>query len=101
MNDRTLIDRPELERQLATRVGWQLEPAGGAIHRTLTFPDFETAFAFMTRVALAAEREGHHPEWTNTYNRVHIRLWTHDRGGVTALDLRLADAVDRAAGLLS
>lgn len=99
--DRTLLDRPELERDLSKRVGWELDPSGGSIHRSLTFPDFSSAFAFMTRVALAAERLEHHPEWANTYNRVHIRLWTHDKGGVTGLDLALADAIDQAAGLLT
>ncbi|MBL0034311.1 MAG: 4a-hydroxytetrahydrobiopterin dehydratase [Flavobacteriales bacterium] len=63
--------------------------------RTLKFADFSEAFAFMTRVALVAERMGHHPEWSNVYNKVHIALSTHDAGDrVTEKDLRLAEAIN-------
>lgn len=67
-----------------------------ALHGEFRFPDFTTAFAFMTEVAFAAEAANHHPEWTNVYNRVSIRLTTHDAGNtVTDKDHRLAAAVDK------
>lgn len=68
----------------------------GKLYRTFRFRDFSEAFAFMVRVALVAERMGHHPEWTNVYNTVDIALSTHDAGGVvTAKDHALAAAIDR------
>ena len=67
----------------------------GALHRDFGFADFSAAFAFMTRVALIAERMDHHPEWSNVYNRVHIVLTTHDEGNtVTDLDRQMAAAID-------
>lgn len=73
--------------------------AQGALSRTFRFADFSEAFAFMTRVALLAEQHGHHPEWTNVWNTVTIRLSTHDAGNaVTEKDHRLAAAIDRLAG---
>jgi len=71
----------------------------GALHRTFQFPDFSAAFAFMTRVALLAEKMAHHPTWTNVYNKVEISLSTHDAGDtVTAKDHRLAAAIDSLVG---
>lgn len=68
----------------------------GALHREFVFADFSEAFAFMTRVAMLAEAAGHHPDWSNSWNRVRISLTTHDQGSVvTDLDRRLADAIDR------
>lgn len=73
--------------------------ADNKLQRTFTFKDFSEAFAFMARVALAAERMGHHPEWTNVYNTVEIKLSTHDAGGkVTEKDHELARAIDAIAG---
>lgn len=69
-----------------------------AIRREFRFADFTEAFAFMTRVALTAERMNHHPEWTNVWNRVAVTLSTHDAGGVTHRDIDLARAIDGAAG---
>lgn len=67
----------------------------GALHRSFKFPDFSAAFAFMTQVALLAEKMGHHPTWSNTYDTVEIRLSTHDAGDiVTDKDHRLAAAID-------
>lgn len=67
----------------------------GALHRTFRFKDFSAAFAFMTRVALLAEKMDHHPTWTNVYDRVDISLSTHDAGHtVTKRDLRMAEAID-------
>ncbi|ESQ84830.1 hypothetical protein AEAC466_07165 [Asticcacaulis sp. AC466] len=78
---------------------WGLEPGGLAITRHLEFKDFKTAFAFMTEVAEAADRLDHHPEWSNVYNRVSIRLTTHDSNGLTASDIALARDIDAAAGV--
>ncbi len=72
--------------------GWTEE--GGALRRRLTFTDFSEAFAFMTRVALLAEKMNHHPEWTNVWNRVSVTLSTHDAGGLTERDVELARAMD-------
>ncbi|MDE2516736.1 MAG: 4a-hydroxytetrahydrobiopterin dehydratase [Rhodospirillales bacterium] len=76
---------------------WQVAPDGKTIMRRFRFADFSTAFAFMTRVALLAEAQQHHPDWSNVYDRVEIRLSTHDAGGLTARDLRLARAIDALA----
>ena len=72
--------------------GWQL--IDGRLHRELDFADFAEAFAFMGRVAAEAERLGHHPDWSNSWNRVVIDLVSHDAGEVTARDLELAQAID-------
>jgi 4a-hydroxytetrahydrobiopterin dehydratase len=72
--------------------------ANGKLHRTFRFKDFSEAFAFMTRVALAAEKMNHHPEWINVYNTVSILLSTHDAGGtITDKDRKLAEAIDAIA----
>lgn len=76
---------------------WTLEPGGKAIRRSLTFPDFAAAFGFMARIALVAEKADHHPEWSNVWNRVDVRLTTHDAGGLTPRDFALAAAIDAAA----
>ncbi|MEO1104899.1 MAG: 4a-hydroxytetrahydrobiopterin dehydratase [Pseudomonadota bacterium] len=76
---------------------WTLEADGKAITRTIKFDDFVSAFAFMTKIAIAAEKADHHPEWSNVYNRVSIRLTTHDAGGLTDKDTALAKIIDAAA----
>lgn len=73
---------------------WSLDLKRDAITRTLKFADFSQAFAFMTRVALLAEKADHHPEWHNVYNQVTITLTTHSAGGLTQKDLDLAKAID-------
>ena len=73
---------------------WTSVDGRDAIARTFTFKDFNAAFGFMARVALMAERMDHHPEWFNVYNRVEVVLATHDAGGVTELDVRLAQFMD-------
>jgi 4a-hydroxytetrahydrobiopterin dehydratase len=78
--------------------GWRLVEGRDAIARTFTFKDFNAAFGFMTRVALVAERMDHHPEWVNVWNRVEVTLSSHDAGGLTERDLKLAEAMDRIAG---
>ena len=84
---------------LAQLPGWQLEPRRPALVRQFVFSDFSAAFAFMTRVALLAERMNHHPEWFNVYNRVDVTLSTHDADGVTELDVQLAQFMDGVAGV--
>lgn len=74
--------------------GWTEVKGRDAIRKTFKFPDFNAAFAFMTRVALKAEQLDHHPEWSNVYNKVDITLSTHDAGGVTELDAALAKFID-------
>lgn len=83
---------------MAQLAGWQAAADGrDAITKTFKFKDFNAAFGFMTRVALAAEKLDHHPEWFNVYNRVDVLLATHDADGVTALDVTLAKIMDEAA----
>ena len=74
---------------------WSL--VNGKLRRELRFADFVAAFGFMTQVALAAEAMGHHPEWSNVWNRVVVELTTHDTGGLSDLDLRLAQRIDQIA----
>lgn len=83
---------------VADLTGWRVAAGDRpAISRSLRFADFNTAFGFMTRVALTADRMNHHPEWSNVYDRVEILLTTHDAGGVTDLDLQLARFINDAA----
>jgi 4a-hydroxytetrahydrobiopterin dehydratase len=82
---------------LAGLPGWTYD-SSGSIARSFTFKTFSDAFAFMTRVALAAEKAGHHPDWSNSYNKVEITLSTHDAGGLTEKDIALAKAIDGMAG---
>lgn len=77
--------------------GWSLSDDGKALERSYRFKDFAEAFAFLTRVAMHAEKVDHHPEFTNIWNRVDFRLTTHDAGGVTDRDLKLAEAIDGIA----
>jgi 4a-hydroxytetrahydrobiopterin dehydratase len=84
----------EIEAGLAGLPGWKV--AGGKLHRELAFADFVQAFGFMTRCALLAEKRDHHPEWSNVWNKVVIDLVTHDAGGITAKDIELAQAMEKA-----
>ncbi|MGE5952840.1 MAG: 4a-hydroxytetrahydrobiopterin dehydratase [Qipengyuania vulgaris] len=77
--------------------GWSEERGGKALVRSITFKNFSEAFAFLTRVAMHAEKVDHHPEFTNVWNRVDFRLTTHDTGGVTDRDVKLAEAINRLA----
>ncbi len=78
--------------------GWSAVDGRDAIARTFRFADFNQAFGWMTRVAMAAEKLDHHPEWFNVYSRVEVVLSTHDADGVTELDVTLAHLMDAAAG---
>jgi 4a-hydroxytetrahydrobiopterin dehydratase len=89
----------EIDADLAAK-GWQLSPAGDGIEKSFTFAGFTQAMAFMAVVAVRAEKANHHPEWRNVYNRVEVRLTSHDVGGLTGRDLSLAHAMERAADYL-
>jgi 4a-hydroxytetrahydrobiopterin dehydratase len=78
-------------------VGWRAAEGRDAIVKTFRFEDFAAAFAWMSRIALTAEKLDHHPEWINVYSRVEVTLATHDAGGVTELDVKLAKLMDAAA----
>jgi 4a-hydroxytetrahydrobiopterin dehydratase len=88
------LDKQQALPLLATLPQWQFEEARGAITREFRFTDFAHAFAFMTQIALAAEKRDHHPDWSNVYNRVSITLTTHDAGGLTQRDIDLARLID-------
>ena len=77
--------------------GWALSGDGKALERSYRFKDFSEAFAFLTRVAMHAEKVDHHPEFTSVWNRVDFRLTTHDADGVTERDVKLAEVIDRLA----
>jgi len=77
--------------------GWSEVAGREAITKKFIFKDFNQAFGFMTRAALVAEKMDHHPEWFNVYKTVDVTLFTHDAGGVTELDVKLAEAMDRLA----
>ena len=87
----------ELAAALGGLAGWSEAEDRDAIRKTFRFADFNTAFAFMTRVAMMAEKMDHHPEWLNVYDRVEVTLSTHEAGGVTERDIRLARFMDAAA----
>jgi len=78
--------------------GWSTSADAKALERTFRFKDFSEAFAFLTRVAMHAEKVDHHPEFTNVWNKVEFRLTTHDTGGVTERDIKLAEAINGLAG---
>ena len=88
----------ERGRALAELPGWTWDEVRSGIARGFRFADFGEAFAFMTRIALAAEKADHHPDWSNSWNRVDIFLTTHSDGGLTAKDVALARLIDEAAG---
>ncbi len=83
---------------LAKLTGWAEVKGRDAITKTFVFKDFNQAFGFMTRAALVAEKMDHHPEWFNVYKTVEVTLSTHDAGGVTELDVKLAQTMDKLAG---
>ena len=85
------LEESEIQRRLAETPGWQLQD--NSLARDFRFATFVDAFAFMTAVALVAERMNHHPDWSNVYNTVKIRLSTHDAGGISDKDFELASAI--------
>ena len=88
----------ERKAALAELPGWSAVEGRDAITRTYQFKDFNEAFGWMSRVALIAEKMDHHPEWFNVWNRVEVTLSTHDAGGLTARDTKLAKKMDQLAG---
>lgn len=92
----TILSDAERAAALAGLAGWSFDAGRNGIVKSFKFADFAEAFAFMTRVALAAEEADHHPDWSNVWNRVDILLSTHDSGGVTAKDIALAERIEAA-----
>ncbi|QZP07972.1 4a-hydroxytetrahydrobiopterin dehydratase [Caenibius sp. WL] len=90
----TQLTDQERTDALAALPEWSLRADGLAIERTFLFKDFSQAFGFMTRAALLAEVQDHHPEWFNVYNRVQVTLTTHDAGGLSQRDVKMATAMD-------
>jgi len=90
----TQLTDQERTDALAALPEWSLRADGLAIERTFLFKDFSQAFGFMTRAALLAEVQDHHPEWFNVYNRVEVTLTTHDAGGLSQRDVKMATAMD-------
>lgn len=83
----------DIERQIKGLEGWNV--VNGKLNRAFEFSDFVEAFGFMTKVALEAEKLNHHPEWRNVYNKLNIDLVTHDIGGISNYDIKLAGAISR------
>ncbi|MGL5840016.1 MAG: 4a-hydroxytetrahydrobiopterin dehydratase [Sphingorhabdus sp.] len=88
------LEAGEREQALAALSEWNYDTEAKGIRRTFRFLDFAEAFGFMTRVAIMAEKADHHPEWFNVYSRVEILLTTHDAGGLSERDIRLAKAIN-------
>jgi|SRR6188472_1769445 len=92
------LDAAARKSALGALKGWTEVSGRDAITKKFVFKDFNQAFGFMTRVALVAEKMDHHPEWFNVYKNVEVTLSTHDAGGLTELDVKLATEMDRLAG---
>jgi 4a-hydroxytetrahydrobiopterin dehydratase len=92
------LTETEIEDAVTKLPGWSLD--GNALVSDWRFANFDVAFGFMTRIAVEAERLDHHPEWSNVYNRVTIRLTTHDTGGITTLDTALAQFISDTAAVM-
>jgi 4a-hydroxytetrahydrobiopterin dehydratase len=89
-----LLSEEQIEEELTGLPGWTRAGDNHAIAKSFRFRDFNEAFAFMTRVGLAAEKADHHPNWSNSWNRVDITLTTHDAGGITCRDIELAKIIE-------
>ena len=94
----SLLTGEERAEALSGLPGWTYDEERRGIGRTVRFADFSEAFAFMARVALAAEKADHHPDWSNAWNRVDILLTTHSASGLTGKDVALAGEIERIAG---
>lgn len=92
------LTESEIAAAVATLAGWKVED--NALVSDWRFANFDVAFGFMTRIAVEAERLDHHPEWSNVYNRVTIRLTTHDTGGITTMDTALAQFISETAAVM-
>src|SRR3954464_15801628 len=93
-----VLEASERNEALAGLAGWAFDAGRNGIAKSFAFADFGEAFAFMTRVALEAEKADHHPEWSNVWNKVDILLSTHSAGGVTAKDVALAGKIEAIVG---
>jgi 4a-hydroxytetrahydrobiopterin dehydratase len=93
MGDFTRLDENEIKKSLESIDGWSVDE--DKLFREFTFPRFIEAFGFMASVATVAEKQDHHPEWFNVYNRVEIRLTTHEAGGITENDIGLARSINQ------
>lgn len=91
------LNQDELNTALAELEDWELSGDGKSISKKFKFSNFVNAFGFMTKMAIVAEKMNHHPEWFNVYNRVEVTLTTHDSGGITELDAKLAARMNKAA----
>lgn len=89
----SLLNSQEIERQLQELNGWSLNE-DGHLHKAFTFGNFIEAFGFMSQVAFYAEKQNHHPNWSNVYNKVEIILYSHDLGGLSKRDFKLAKAIE-------
>ncbi|HYZ84778.1 MAG TPA: 4a-hydroxytetrahydrobiopterin dehydratase [Bryobacteraceae bacterium] len=94
-----LLSQSDLDAALSSLPGWSI--AGAKLRKEFRFPDFTHAFGFMATAATAIEKMDHHPEWCNVYNRVTVELTTHDAGGITQADIKLAGLLDKFAQKLS
>ena len=92
MNKHEKLEVAEIQAHLNQMSGWVLKE--NFIEKMFTFKDFAEAFSFMTRVAFHAEKADHHPNWSNVYNKVHIKLQSHDKGGITDRDIALARIIE-------
>ena len=92
-----LLDSAQRQSLITDLLSWSILPTRDALYREFIFQDFEEAFRFMSQVAVVAEDMNHHPEWFNVWNKVQITLSTHDSGGLTERDIRLAHAMNRIA----
>ena len=92
------LSAKDLAKAMKQLAGWKKAKGRNAIAKTFVFADFNEAFGFMTRVALAAEKMNHHPEWSNVYKKVEVVLTTHEADGLTSLDIKLAEAMNRIVG---
>jgi len=93
-----VLTESERNEALALLPGWAFDAGRNGIAKSFKFADFGAAFAFMTRVALEAEKADHHPDWSNSYNKVVIDLVSHDKGGITDRDHEMAEAINNALG---
>lgn len=93
----TRLDDNQIQQALGELSDWELAEGQSAIYRQFKFKNFNEAFGFMTRAALLSEKINHHPEWSNVYGSIDVTLTTHDAGGITELDIKLAKAMDKFA----
>jgi 4a-hydroxytetrahydrobiopterin dehydratase len=93
------LGKAAIDENLGALAGWKLGADAASISKSFKFRNFVEAFGFMTEAALSAEKFNHHPEWFNVYSRVDVTLTTHDAGGLTEQDFRLAKAMEKAAAL--